>query len=136
MNTTQITSQPLSATAPATWLRPALVLDAGVSGLNGLAYLVASSYLSGLLGPSAALLQGLGLFLVVWSAALAFVATRDPLPTGIVREIGYANLVWVAGSIAVATGLVSLTGIGLAWCLLQAASVTLFAVAQIVGTRR
>lgn len=136
MNTTQIASPSLSTSASAAWLRPVLVLDAGVSGLNGVAYLAAASYLSDLLGPSTVLLQGLGLFLVVWAAGLAIVATRNPLPVGVVREIGYANLLWVAGSIVVAAGLVTLTGIGLAWCLLQTVSVTLFAGAQIVGTRR
>lgn len=137
MNTTHLTHQSTSTviSSPA-WLRPAVVIDAGVSGLNGLAYLVAASYLSDLLGPSAAVLQGLGAFLLVWAVALGVVATRDPLPRGIVREIGYANLAWVAGSLAVAAGLLTLTGIGLAWCLLQAATVTAFAGVQIAGTRR
>lgn len=136
MNTMHTTDQSASTITSPSWLRPVVVIDAGVSGLNGLAYLLAASYLSDLLGPTEILLQGLGVFLLLWAVALAAVATRDPMPRGIVREIGYANLLWVAGSVAVAAGLLTLTGIGLAWCLLQAATVTAFAGAQIVGTRR
>ncbi|WP_203336692.1 hypothetical protein [Nocardioides limicola] len=135
MNTTHTTHQSTSTTSPS-WLRPAVVIDAGVSGVNGLVYLVAASMLSDLLGPSATLIQILGVVLVGWAVALAAVATRDPLPRVVIREIGYLNLVWVAGSVAAAAGLLSLTGIGLAWCLLQAATVTVFAAAQILGTRR
>lgn len=130
------TTTPSTHARTASWLRPAVAVDATVSGVNGLAYLAASSYLADLLGPSATVLRWLGVVLVVWAVALAVVATRDPMPRGVVREIGYLNLVWVAGSVAVAAGLLSLTGVGLAWCLHQAAVVTAFAVVQLAGTRR
>lgn len=137
MNTAHTTHQSASVTDTSpTWLRPVVLIDAGVSGLNGVAYLAAASYLSDLLGPSAVVLQGLGAFLLLWAVALAVVSTRDPMPRGVVREIGYANLIWVAGSLVVAAGLLALTGIGLVWCLLQAATVLGFAGAQVVGTRR
>lgn len=79
---------------------------------------------------------GLGVFLLLWAGVLGVVATRTPLPVSVVRGIGYLNLTWVAGSVAAAVGLLTLTGIGVGWCLLQAAAVLGFAATQLVGTRR
>lgn len=129
--TTRTETQSLSTTtARRPRISQLLLLDAGVSGLNGLAYLAGAALLDGLLGPSVLTLEILGVVLLVWAAALTWIGTRDPVPPGLVREVVIGNLVWVAGSIAVAFGLLSLTGVGLAWCLLQAVVVAGFAVSQ------
>ncbi|WP_082748826.1 hypothetical protein [Nocardioides jensenii] len=134
--TTRIETQSLStSTTGRPMIGKLLLLDAGVSGLNGIAYLAGATLLDGLLGPSVLTLEILGAFLLVWAGALAWIGTRDPVPPGLAREVMIGNLVWVAGSVAVAFGLLSLTGIGLIWCLAQALVVAGFAIEQYVVLR-
>lgn len=133
---TRFETQPLStATDGRSLIAKVWLLDAGVSGLNGVAYLAGATLLDGLLGPSVLTLRLLGVFLLAWAGVLAWIGTRDPVPTGLAREVVVGNLLWVGGSVAVAFGLLSLTGIGLVWCLLQAVVVAAFAVEQYVVLR-
>ncbi|HEY9564626.1 MAG TPA: hypothetical protein VIR30_12730 [Nocardioides sp.] len=111
-------------------LRTVLLLDAGVSGLNGIAYIAGAVVLDELLGASTTFLIAIGVFLLAWAGALEWVATRKPIPTPLVREVAIANLVWVAASIA-AIFLLDLTTVGVVWCLMQAAVVSGFAVLQL-----
>ncbi|QYJ04429.1 hypothetical protein KUV85_01770 [Nocardioides panacisoli] len=136
MDTTSRTATSRTDTAPQPWLRPLLAVDAAVSGVNGVAYLLLAPTLSDLLGPADGVLRVLGAFLVLWGGCLAALATRPVPPRALVREVAHANLAWVAGSLAAALGLLSLTGIGLAWCLLQAVVVLGFAADQVAGSRR
>lgn len=126
--TTRIQNQSI-ATSRMT-LRTVLLLDAGVSGVNGLAYLAGAVVLDDLLGPSALTLAVLGGALIVWAVLLDWVATRRPIPPAYAREVAVANLLWVAGSLA-ALGLLDLTALGTVWCLLQAAVVAGFAAVQL-----
>lgn len=57
-------------------LRQLLVLDAAVTGVNGLAYVLAAAPLESLLGVSADLLRPIGAFLVAYGVAVAIVAVR------------------------------------------------------------
>src|SRR5687767_8671593 len=109
-----------TTTVPApSLLRLALRADALVSGLNGAAYLVIAGPLSDLLGLSAGVLRAVGLFLLVYAAAVWWVANR-PVASA-VRTVITGNLVWTAGSIAVvATDLGTPTTIGAVWLVLQA----------------
>ncbi|GAB11761.1 hypothetical protein GOARA_088_00240 [Gordonia araii NBRC 100433] len=125
MTTTQRT--PVHSITSAITLRSVLGADAAVSGINGIVYVAAAAVLDSVLGVSAALLVGLGIFLVVWAAALAYAATRETIAPMAVREIAAINLAWVAGSIA-ALFLLDLTVIGVVWCIAQAIVVTAFAV--------
>lgn len=115
-------------------LRNVVLADAGVSGINGLAYLAGAMVLDSILGPSAAFLAIIGAVLLGWSAALGWVGTRSPIVAGQVREVGIGNLVWVAGSVVV-LALMDLTVIGAVWCVLQAIVVAGFAVLQLRGIR-
>lgn len=126
--TTRIQNQSLATTRLT--LRTVLLLDAGVSGVNGLAYLAGAVVLDDLLGPSALTLALLGGALVAWAVVLDWVATRRPVPTAYAREVALANLLWVGGSLA-ALALLDLTGVGIVWCLLQAAVVAAFAAVQL-----
>ena len=118
-------------------LRLALGLDAVVTGANGAAYLLGATLLDGPLGLSPGLLRGVGVFLLVYAAAVWFVATRRPIPGAAVEAVIGANLLWAAGSVAaVVVGIGSLTGLGAGWLVLQAAVVAGFAAAQIAGLRR
>lgn len=135
--TTRTETQPLStATARRSPIANLLRLDSATCLLNGIAYLAGATILDDLLGPSVLTLEILGIFLLVWGGAAAWVAARDPVPRGLVMEIVIGNVLWVAASVAVAFGLLPLTGIGLAWCLLQAVVVAALAAAQYAVVRR
>ena len=116
-------------------LRLALRADAVVSGLNGAAYLAVAGPLADLLGLPAGVLRGLGVFLLVYAAAVWLVGERPVAPA--VRAVIIGNLVWTAGSfVVVVTGLGSPTTIGAVWLVLQAVVVAVFAVLQRAGLRR
>jgi hypothetical protein len=125
-----------TTTAPApSLLRLALRTDAVVSGLNGAAYLLLAGPLSDLLGPSAGVLRGVGLFLLVFAAAVWLVSDRPAAPA--VRAVIAANLVWTAGSIAVvAVASGTFTTIGAVWTVLQAVVVAGLAVLQMAVSGR
>lgn len=115
-------------------LRPALVLDAAVSGANGLVYLAAAGPVGDLLGLSPALLRGIGAAFLVWAALVALVA-RSPR-RGAVTAIIVANAVWVVDSLVVAAaGWGDPTTTGTVWIVVQALVVAGFVALQLVGRR-
>ena len=125
-----------TTTVPApSLLRLALRADAVVSGLNGAAYLLLTGPLSDLLGLSVGVLRAVGVFLLVYAAAVWLVSDRPVAPA--VRTVITGNLLWSAGSIAVVVAdLGTPTTIGAVWLVLQAIVVAGFAVLQIAGLRR
>jgi len=124
-----------TTTAPTPLLRTALRLDAVVSGLNGAAYLLAAGPLADLLGLDTAVLRGLGVFLLVFAAAVWLVGDRPAAPA--VRTVIAGNLLWAAGSVvAVAAGVGTPTTVGAVWLVLQAVVVAAFAALQATGLRR
>lgn len=125
-----------TTTTPApSLLRLALRVDAVVSGLNGAAYLLLAGPLSDLLGLSAGVLRAVGIFLLVYAAAVWLVGDRPASPA--VRAVITGNLLWTVGSLAaVATDLGTPTTIGAVWLVLQAVVVAAFAVLQLAGLRR
>jgi hypothetical protein len=125
-----------TTTVPApSLLRLALRADAVVSGLNGAAYLLLTGPLSDLLGLSAGVLRAVGVFLLVYAAAVWWVGDHPAAPA--VRTVIIGNLLWSVGSIAVVVAdLGTPTTLGAVWLVLQAAVVAAFAVLQLVGLRR
>lgn len=118
-------------------LRAALKLDAVVSGTNGVAYLVAAGPIGELLGLDAALLRGVGAFLVVYAAAVWLAGTRPRAPRPAVLAIIAGNALWAIGSIVAAiAGGGSPTTVGTVWIVLQAVTVGGFAELQLAGLRR
>ncbi|WP_207769409.1 hypothetical protein [Nocardioides currus] len=115
--------------------RPFLLTDAGLTAGNGLAYLVAAPWLSGLLGTDTSLLVGLGAFLLVVGAGVGWLATRRPVPRGPVLELAALNAVWVLASLGYAV-LGDLTTVGRVWDVLQAVLVGAFATGQAWLARR
>jgi len=112
-------------------LKRVLLLDAVVTGGNGLAYVVGATTLDDVLGASPATLRGIGVFLVVFAAAVAVVATRRPIPSAAVRELMVANAVWVGVSVGVAaTGALGLDAVGRGWAVAQALVVAGFVALQ------
>ena len=70
-------------------------------------------------------------FLVAFAAVVAVVATRRPIPGGVVRELMAGNALWVVASLAVAaTGALDANGVGTAWTVVQAVTVAGFVALQ------
>jgi hypothetical protein len=135
MNTTQTTDTP--PTTNLLTLRNVLLLDATVTGANGLAYVAGFAVLDSLLGPSAGVIVGLGVFMLAYAATAAWLGTRRPVSRLGVGLIADGNLVWAAASVAVvAFGWLGLTTAGTVWTLLQATLVAGFAVLQMAALRR
>jgi hypothetical protein len=117
-------------------LRPALRVDAVVTGLNGAGYLVAAPLLDELLGLPAGLLTGVGVFLLGFAAAVWAVGAGTPISTGAAGTVVVTNLLWVAASATVAaSGWSTPTTVGTVWIVLQAVVVAAFAAVQAFGLR-
>lgn len=118
-------------------LRPALRLDAVVTGLNGAAYLAAAPLLDDLLGLSGGLLRGAGAFLLVYALAVWLVGAGRRISAAAVEAVVVANVLWVIGSVlAAVSGFGSPTTAGAVWLVLQAVVVAGFAAVQFAGLRR
>ncbi|MBW0089133.1 hypothetical protein I4I73_07465 [Pseudonocardia sp. KRD-184] len=118
-------------------LRRALRLDAAASGALGVVSLAAAPALVDLLGPPAPVLVGVGAFLVVFAAGLLVLAARPVVPRPAAWTVVLGNAAWVAGSVlATVVAGSSLTGLGVAVVLVQAAAVAVFADLQWLGLRR
>ena len=117
-------------------LRTALRVDAAVTGLNGVGYLVAAPLLDDVLGMPAGPLAGIGGFLLAFAVAVWTVGARPMISTGAAAAVVAANLLWVVASIAAVVGdWGSPTTLGTAWIVLQAAVVAGFAGVQSLGLR-
>jgi len=113
-------------------LRPALIVDAAVTGLCGVAYLAAAGPLEDLLGLPAAWLRAAGAVLLAF-AVLVALASRRPTAAA-VRAIVAVNALWVAGSIVFAlAGWGSPDTAGTVWIVLQALVVAGFAELQVAS---
>ncbi|QHC02477.1 hypothetical protein EK0264_15270 [Epidermidibacterium keratini] len=110
-------------------LRPVLLADAAVTGLNGIAYLALSGVLGDAFGIPATVLVVLGALLVLVAVTILVIVSRKPIPRTGVLAIAALNTAWVLASIGYAVA-GALTAWGLAWVLLQAAVVAVFAALQ------
>ena len=124
------------AAAPRGLLRPALRLDAAVTGANGAAYLVAGGPLGDLLGLPSTWLRGAGAFLLLFTALVWLVASRPVPPRAAVTAIVAVNAVWAVDSVAMAiAGWGGPSTLGTVWIVLQAGVVGGFAALQWRGLR-
>jgi hypothetical protein len=113
-------------------LRNVLVVDALASGAIALLLLAGGGVLDGVLDLPVAFLRTVGAVLIPWVALLAIVATRDAINRTAVWGIVAANLLWVAASVILLFGdWVEPNGLGIAFILVQAGAVALFAILQI-----
>ena len=120
-----------------TLLRRVLALDAVVTTANGLIYLVASGPVGRLLGVPSDLLLGLGVFLVLYGAAVGLLASRPVPPSAWVEAVIVANAGWVLASMAALLfGWLSPTTAGAVWIPAQALVVAGLAVLQAVALSR
>lgn len=135
MNST--TADTTTATTGPVTLKTALLLDAVVTGANGLAYVAGAAVLDSLLGPSPMHFVAVGAFLTVCAVILAVTGTRRPIPRGWATFAAEVNVVWAIGSVAaVAFDWFDLTTTGAVWAILQAGIVAVFAALQLTALRR
>jgi hypothetical protein len=117
-------------------LRLSLRLDAVASGAVGVVLVAGAAILDGPLGVPAAALVPTGLGLVVWAAALLWLASRPAVNRRAAWTVIAINAVWVLDSVLLAAGWSALTAAGSIVVLAQAAVVVLLADLQYVGLRR
>lgn len=107
-----------SVTRPSTLLRRALKADALVSG-------------------AMALLLETGLFLIGYAALVGWLGTRRALPKALVLIVIAGNALWTLGSVALLlSGMVAPNALGVAFVLIQATAVGIFAELQFIGLKR
>jgi hypothetical protein len=131
------TLSPARTTDDGRLLRLALRIDAAASGALGVLGVAAAPLLADLLGPPVPVLFGVGVFFVVFAAALLFLASRRTIPRPAAWTVVFGNAAWVVGSVlATVAGAGALTGLGIGVVLAQAAAVAVFADLQWMGLRR
>ncbi len=118
-------------------LRFALRLDSAASAGLGLIMLALSGRLDEWLGTPTAFTVGVGVFLLIWAAALGALSVRSQITAAAVWTVIVLKVVWIAASLAVAFGgAFDLTGWGVALLALQAAPVLLFIDLEYLGLRK
>jgi hypothetical protein len=119
------------------FLRNVLWADAVSCLGSGLLQLLFTGAMAAMLGLPAALLSGTGIFLLVYAAAVGFVATRRPLPRAVIWLLVIGNLGWAVACVALlASGWVAATALGTGYVLVQALTVSVLAELQWYGLRR
>ena len=117
-------------------LRAAMLIDAAVTGANGLAYVVAATWLATLLGPSTPFLIGIGVFLTSCALVFVLVGRARSIPAAGVWFAITVNAAWALASVIHASTADWLTPVGRVWTALQGLVVLGFAVAQLICWRR
>lgn len=135
MNTITSTPHP-TVPEKATRLRAALLLDAAITGANGLAYLILPAQLTTLFGTPALFLMAAGGFLFCCAIAFFLIGRASRIPPGGVWFAILVNAAWAVASIVFVLTSDWLTQIGQLWGVLQALVVLGFGIAQMLGWRR
>ncbi|ABD08452.1 conserved hypothetical protein [Rhodopseudomonas palustris HaA2] len=122
---------------PSVLLRRALQADALVSGAMALLCAFGAGALSPLLALPQPLLLETGLFLIAYAAFVGWLATRAALIRPLVLLVIVGNALWTLGSIALLiSGAVTPNALGIAFVVMQAIAVGVFAELQFIGLRR
>lgn len=118
------------------FLRRVLRLDAAASGATGLLLFAGGQALADITGLQPAFAGPVGLFLIGYALAVAWVGVRRTLHAGLVWAVVALNLAWTVESIlSVGGGHLDVTPLGLAFVIAQALAVAGFAALEIVGVR-
>ena len=137
MSNATTTSLVTSFTAPSPLLRKALLADALLSGITGLALLLAAGPLATLEGLPVGLLRWSGFILVPFAAFVAWLGTRERVQRPLVFAVVACNALWALDSVLLlVTGWVEPTILGEAFVLGQAAVVAVLAELEFLGLRR
>ncbi|GLY23870.1 hypothetical protein [Micromonospora sp. NBRC 101691] len=137
MSTNGLRVAPMAETNSVVWLRRFLALDAAVTGVNGLAYLLASGPVGQLLGVDGTLLLGVGVFLTLYGAGVGYLAGHSRPAAPAVQAVIATNALWVVISVvALAVWLGDLHVAGAVWIPMQAVVVGGFALLQYLALRQ
>ena len=137
MSNATATSLVTSFTTPSPLLRKALLSDALLSGLTGLALAFAAGPLSTPLGLAVGLLRWSGIILIPVAALVARLGMRARIQRPVVFAVVACNALWALDSVLVlVTGWVEPTILGEVFVIGQAAVVAVLAELQFVGLRR
>ena len=121
---------------PSPLLKFAFGADAAVSGAVALLQLGLSTYLGSLLNMPGALLSGTGLFLAGYATLLLVLARSKAVWSALVQFIAIGNIGWALGCIGLmVAGIVQPGALGVAFLLVQAVTVLVFAALQLVGLK-
>lgn len=119
------------------FLKNVLYLDAIVTGVNALAYLVASSIINEHLGYPVGVQIGAGIFLAIFVIEILLIAGKKPINPSAVKAIIVVNVLWpIASIIALLAGWLEATTLGTVWAILQAIVVAAFAELQYFGLKK
>ncbi|NDZ64017.1 hypothetical protein G3I52_06750 [Streptomyces cyaneofuscatus] len=125
------------ATGSDSFARMALKLDAVATGLNGLAYLALATVLDSFFGVTTAVQYPVGAFLLLYALGVLAIGTRKEINRTELTAVIVANVLWVVLSLVVLiSGVLSPTGVGAVWIVLQSLTVGGFATLQYVGLKR
>lgn len=118
-------------------IRLALRLDfASCAGLGAI-LLAAAPVLDGPLGLSTGAQRALGAFLLVWSLVPLMIGSRPVIRRGAVWAVVAVNVLWILETgVALVAGVFPLTGLGVAFMVVQAVAVLVLTELQWLGLRR
>src|SRR5687767_1030147 len=125
----------MSLTASPRFLPAVLWTDAASCLASGVLQLAAAPLLARWLGLPQDLLAATGWVLVAVAAFAAWLASRRPVPRAGVYLLVAGNVGWVLGCVELAFAGGTLTGLGLAYLLAQAAAVAAIAGLEWAGVR-
>jgi hypothetical protein len=124
-------------TAQPSLLRRSLQADVAVTGSAALLLALAAGPLGDLFDLPVSMLRIAGIFLLPYTAFVAYVATRAEVPRRGAWTIVGLNLAWATASLLLlVTGWVDPSGIGITFVVVQALIVAGFADVQYLGLRR
>jgi hypothetical protein len=119
------------------FLRRVLLADAVFSGASAALIAPAAGAIAPMLQLSEALLRETGLFLVAYTALVAWLSARQAVPKALVMIVIAGNAAWTLASIALLlSGLVSPNLLGEAVVVAQAIATGVLAELQYIGLRR
>lgn len=122
---------------PFIFLRRALFLDAGASGLSGILFLLGAGILAEPLGLSVGLMRIIGLSFVPFVLLVGWAGMQERPGAGVVWTIIVLNALWVAASLLLVVGnWLELTFLGNSFVIIQGVAVGLFAELQFIGLRK
>lgn len=111
-------------------------VDAASCAATGALQVGLADALARLTGLPAGLLLGTGIFLLAYAALAAVMAMRATPPRTLIGLVAVGNLGWAAACAALlASGMFTVTALGMAWVVAQAVTVVLLAEAQWMGLR-
>ena len=123
--------------ATSQFLRRALLADAIFSGVSAVVMTLDAGALAPFLNLPEALLRETGLFLIAYTALVAWLGTRPSVPKALVMIVVAGNAAWTLASIALLfSGAVSPNLLGIIVVVAQAIATGVFAELQYIGLRR